>query len=137
MRLLPFRVFTLALVFAVGAAVALAPWSAMAQTATSNPLKGIPITGQITDRQNPGGTFVGQMDIIHFSADEGKLIAHGRLTGDSKDASGAVIRHVDNHPVNWPVQAIQGTPMPVAQAIDETPSDAMAWIPWNSSVVRY
>ena len=59
--------------------------------ASANPLNNIPLSGTF-----PGGTFSGTLHVQQFAAQNGNLVASGRLSGTLTSTSGTVLGTVKN-----------------------------------------
>jgi hypothetical protein len=104
------RLIMLALV--VLGALLLAPLGqSFAATSVENQVENIPVTGS-----GPDGSFAGEFDITHFSADDGVLLAHGKLSGTLYDQDGGVVKEVKNRRIAWPVESINDQPTSLSSA---------------------
>lgn len=112
-----FRLGALALFTVLMGIVLLLPLSASAApthtstssqiAASSNPFTGISVSGTVTDHKgNTVGTFSGTLNVTHFAAQKGQLVAQGKLSGTLTNTAGQVIGTITNKAVTMPVPTL-------------------------------
>lgn len=111
-RLLAIALFvvlmSIALVVPLSAAAAPTHTSTSSQiAASSDPFTNIAVSGTVTDHKgNTVGTFNGTLNVTHFAAQSGNLVAMGKLSGTLTDTSGKVIGTITNKGVTMPVPTL-------------------------------
>lgn len=121
------RFVSFALMVALMATIVAAP--ATSTASTNNPVKNIPVTGQVTNRAGKTiGTFTGNLDLTNFSAQGDTLYANGTLSGQLVNRGGHAMKTISDKAVSVPVQSINGTSLTGSQTAAVQPVAASCQI---------